>query len=661
MAEIFRGRALAAGGFEKPVAIKRILPHLCQDQRFVELLIAEAKVLSMLRHRNIVQIFDVGLGDDGQYFLVMEFVSGLDLGRVQSALETKRRILPVDLALHIGAEVCEALHHAHAAKDPEGKLMKLVHRDISPSNVLLSRAGEVKLTDFGIAKRAEEVTGHGTVRGKFAYISPEQARNEHVDPRSDVFSLGIVLFELLTGRRLFSQLADLEALRAVRESRIPRPRELDGNLPKAVDDLLGKALARDPDRRFVTAGEFGLALRSLRYSLETSSGDPSAELARVVASAENPSNTIPPGGFEPGEATVIRIRTAAAFSMNDARVAFSNARQVIHRFEEEEETRLSKLGPATLRELRAGRDDSGAMPVPAPAAELALAPGVARAGDRKSSITGDEPTALAGPMHEAALAEEMDEETIARPSPLRVAPVTLKRVPPPTGPSGTPAPQLGARSASVPGGSRAGPGPIVAPVPLGPMPDAAGWEAPSYSGNSYSAPAPEPFAPRPRTVASTSNPVGSPGEALGGSTLTGPGVMGPAPQPGNGPMGPGALAATAGAYPAYSPAGGPPGPEGPGALSGPGPGPAGLGPGPGGFPAPRPGGFPTMRGNGFEYPPGSQAEPRDASTLASERWRTAALVLGAIAMAVLAFAVTRSCLHQEPRRAPPAATTTTPR
>src|SRR5262249_14944079 len=204
MAEIFRGKAVAAGGFEKPVAIKRILPHLSQDKRFVELLIAEAKVLSLLKHRNIVQIFDVGLGDDRQYFLVMEFVDGKDLGAVQRALEARRRRLAFDLVLHIGAEMCEALEHAHTARAPGGNPVSLVHRDVSPSNVLLSRAGEVKLTDFGIAKRAEQETQSGAVRGKFAYISPEQARNEPLDPRSDVFSVAILLWELICNRRLFS-------------------------------------------------------------------------------------------------------------------------------------------------------------------------------------------------------------------------------------------------------------------------------------------------------------------------------------------------------------------------------------------------------------------------------------------------------------------------
>src|SRR5689334_14437275 len=286
MAEIFRGKAVAAGGFEKPVAIKRILPHLSQDKRFVELLIAEAKVLSLLKHRNIVQIFDVGLGDDGQYFLVMEFVDGKDLGAIQRGLETMRRRIPFDLVLHMGAEICEALEHAHSARAPDGKSMSLVHRDVSPSNVLLSRAGEVKLTDFGIAKRAEsESTGHGAVRGKFAYISPEQARNEHLDPRSDVFSVGILLWELVTNRRLFSGLGDIEALRAVREGQVPRPREIDRELSPEIDQLLMQALSRDAKQR-PTAGQFGQKLRALRYSLEVTVGDPASELAKIIDTAD---------------------------------------------------------------------------------------------------------------------------------------------------------------------------------------------------------------------------------------------------------------------------------------------------------------------------------------------------------------------------------------
>ena len=370
MAEIFRGKAVAAGGFEKPVAIKRILPHLSQDRRFVELLIAEAKVLSLLKHRNIVQIFDVGLGDDGQYFLVMEFVDGKDVGSVQRALEAQRRKMPFDLVLHIGAEICEALEHAVMSRGPDGKPMSLVHRDVSPSNVLLSRAGEVKLTDFGIAKRAEQDATHGgAVRGKFAYISPEQARNEHLDPRSDVFSVGILLWELLCGRRLFSQLGDLEALRAVREPRIQRPSEIDRTLPIVIDEIVMTALARDKQRRFPSAGALGAKLRSLRYSLDSTVGDPATELAKIIDSTEqveresSPPTTLSKhravNEFDASEATVIRIHTADAFSARDNEASVIAAREVIDRFEDEE-TRLAQLSGDQMRQLRAAapRDSS---------------------------------------------------------------------------------------------------------------------------------------------------------------------------------------------------------------------------------------------------------------------------------------------------------------
>jgi serine/threonine-protein kinase len=369
MAEIFRGKAVAAGGFEKPVAIKRILPHLSSDTRFVELLIAEAKVLSLLKHRNIVQIFDVGLGDDSQYFLVMEFVDGKDLGAIQRALESMRRRVPFDLALHIGAEICEALEHAHVARAPDGKLMSLVHRDVSPSNVLLSRAGEVKLTDFGIAKRAEaEVTRGAAVRGKFAYISPEQARNEQIDPRGDVFSVGILMWELLCNRRLFSGLDDLAALRAVREAKIQRPTEVDPRLPPEIDAIVMTALAKDKKARYPSAGAFGQKLRSLRYSLEVTVGDPSTELAKLVESTEEveresekkiearPSKRF---DFEASESTVIRIRTADAFNARDSDASIFRARQVIDRFEEEE-TRLAQLTGEQMRILRS-RDSNEEM------------------------------------------------------------------------------------------------------------------------------------------------------------------------------------------------------------------------------------------------------------------------------------------------------------
>ncbi|HEY4238782.1 MAG TPA: protein kinase [Kofleriaceae bacterium] len=368
MAEIFRGKAVAAGGFEKPVAIKRILPHLSQDKRFVELLIAEAKVLSLLKHRNIVQIFDVGLGDDGQYFLVMEYVDGKDLGGIQRALEARgKKRVPLDLALHVGAEICEALEHAHSARAPDGKAMNLVHRDVSPSNVMLSRAGEIKLTDFGIAKRAEgEQTGHGAVRGKFAYISPEQARNEHLEPRSDVFSVGILLWELIANRRLFSTLGDLEALRAVREASVPRLAETDPRIGKDLDALVMSALAKDVRKR-PTAGQLGAALRGARYGMEMTVGDPAAELAKIVEATDEPVKPSAPKIEVEAEATVIHVRTADVFQARggDA-AAMSRARAVIERFEDEE-TRQAQLSSDQMQFLR-GRlqQETSAVALPPP-------------------------------------------------------------------------------------------------------------------------------------------------------------------------------------------------------------------------------------------------------------------------------------------------------
>jgi serine/threonine-protein kinase len=604
MAEIFRGKAVAAGGFEKPVAIKRILPHLSQDPRFVELLIAEAKVLSVLRHRNIVQIFDVGLGDDGQYFLVMEFVDGKDLGVVQRALEAQRRRLPFDLALHIGADICEALEHAHAARGPDGKPMMLVHRDVSPSNVLVSRAGEVKLTDFGIAKRAEEVTGHGAVRGKFAYISPEQARNEHLDSRSDVFSVALIVWELVTGQRLFSGLGDLEALRAVRDANVPPPSQVDPSLPAAVDQLLLKALARDPARRFASAAEFGAKLRSLRYSLDETTGDPATELAKIIDGAE-PARPTPSRGFENdvSEATVIRIHTADAFSLRDADGAgLLKAREVIDRFDEAE-TRMSKLTAEQLDQLRSAsprdgigpraRRDSGDLTTTRP---RSTAMRRAFAELDEATVTTPPPMMIGAP-DAAQLEDETRLVTRKTPIPERVRPPVTAPADPSRrarpGPTTPQRPQARAAPTSVPPPTppmAAGPPPMPPQLPMSPPPMPP--QLPSRG-----APLPPPARSRPGTA--SPGPLAVDGYPAPHDRPPPP----PASWPGGPPLHPRAASPTL-----------------PDAFDRP-------------MPAPGPG-RPLVAGFGARGPR-----------------RVGLLVAGALIMAGLAFAVTRACLGHPANRA----------
>ena len=331
MAEVFRGRATAVGGFEKPVAIKKILPHLSQDNRFVALLIAEAKLLAHLRQRNIVQIYDVGLGEDGGYFLVMEYVDGHDVGAMFERMEKKRERFPLDLALHIGSEVCEALEHAHKATDGEGKELSLVHRDVSPSNIMLSNSGEVKLTDFGIAKKVDHQSAVQNIAGKFAYMSPEQASGKPVGPGSDIYSLAVVIWEMLLGRRLYSGIPELEALKLVREARVQRPREIDPSFSRELEAILMKALAPDPKQRFASASLFGAALRDYRYSAATA-GDPTREIQALLKRYFG----LEKAGDKPkGEVSkVLKIQTVAGFDPPGTPEASSSpARRIFDNFD----------------------------------------------------------------------------------------------------------------------------------------------------------------------------------------------------------------------------------------------------------------------------------------------------------------------------------------
>ena len=258
MAEIFLARAVGPEGFSKDVVIKVVRSFLATDPQFVQMFIAEARLASRLNHANVVQIFDFGKHDD-TYYLAMEYVRGASLWDLRQRCRQEGVPFPATLAAELGAQVARGLHYAHTLSD-RGQKMGVVHRDVTPHNVLLSFDGAVKLTDFGIAKAQTTHTAPGMLKGKFAYMSPEQARGEAVDARTDIFALGIVLWELLTGGRLFDGDSELAVLRAVEQSVIAPPSRLNPDVPQDLSDIVMKALARPLPERFQSAFELERAL-----------------------------------------------------------------------------------------------------------------------------------------------------------------------------------------------------------------------------------------------------------------------------------------------------------------------------------------------------------------------------------------------------------------
>ncbi|MBI4237860.1 MAG: serine/threonine protein kinase [Deltaproteobacteria bacterium] len=255
MATVYRGKYIGPEGFARDVAIKRIRPEWACDHDFITMLIDEARVLTQLQHQNIVPVYELG-ADAGVYFIVMEYVAGFDLRTLLTLLREDQVRLPERFAYAMTMEVLQGLAFAHTQVDAMGQPLGLVHRDISPQNILISLQGEVKIADFGIAKgshRSLETAG-AQVKGKYAYMAPEQARGERVDRRADVFSTGVVLYELLTGQTLFSGPNDLAVLERVREARLPRGWEAD--IHPTIRSLLRRALANALPQRFPTAASF---------------------------------------------------------------------------------------------------------------------------------------------------------------------------------------------------------------------------------------------------------------------------------------------------------------------------------------------------------------------------------------------------------------------
>jgi len=266
MAEVFRAESEGLQGFRKQVAIKRVLPHLSSKKKFISMFLDEARLSAQLSHSNCVQVFDIGVGDNA-FFIVMEFVDGANLKAISEHLKKHRRDFPVEAAVHISLELCKGLAYAHELTDNNGVPLHIVHRDMSPPNVLITKNGEVKIVDFGLAKANSQLekSEPGIIKGKFSYLSPEAAVGQEVDARTDVFAVGIILWELLSGQRLFLGETDFQTVKKVQSASVPPISAINKRVPQELERIIAKALARDPAQRYGTARGLGMELSKFMF------------------------------------------------------------------------------------------------------------------------------------------------------------------------------------------------------------------------------------------------------------------------------------------------------------------------------------------------------------------------------------------------------------
>ncbi|MGZ3407887.1 MAG: serine/threonine protein kinase, partial [Polyangia bacterium] len=263
MAELFLARATGIQGFEKLVVVKRILPEMARDTEYVEMFLEEARLAAGLHHSNIVQVYDIG-EDELTPFFAMEYLQGEDVRTICRAAELRGERVPVEHALAIAIGVAAGLHHAHEQRDSDGRPLGIVHRDVTPHNVAVTFDGGVKLLDFGVAKtkKRTSATRHGTLKGKLGYMSPEQCRGDELDRRSDVFAVAILLWELLTGRRLYGGRSDFGVMKSIVETDAPRPSLVWHDCPPELEAIVMRGLRREREARQQTAEELQLALEA---------------------------------------------------------------------------------------------------------------------------------------------------------------------------------------------------------------------------------------------------------------------------------------------------------------------------------------------------------------------------------------------------------------
>ncbi len=281
MAEIWLARVSGAAGFEKLVVVKRLLSQLSINPDYVEMFLDEARINARLSHGNVVQVLELGQVE-GRYFMSMEYVAGLTVAQMGKRATQRIGAVPQDVACGVVVQACAGLHHAHERTQPDGTPLNIIHRDVSPQNLILSFEGQVKVVDFGIAKAEGRIaqTRAGLVKGKSAYMSPEQCLGLPLDRRSDVFALGIVLWELCTSRRLFKRPQPYLTFAAITREDVPPPRALNRSVSPQVETVILKALARKAEQRYASAGDLQEALE--QAMAQTSLRANAADLARFV-------------------------------------------------------------------------------------------------------------------------------------------------------------------------------------------------------------------------------------------------------------------------------------------------------------------------------------------------------------------------------------------
>ena len=284
MAQLYRAKIIGVEGFEKFIAIKQILPHLAHEEELITSFIDEAKLAALLNHQNVVQIYDFG-SMENSYFITMEYLFGRDLRAVNAKAREKGSPVSLENALYLISKVCAGLDYAHKLKDFQGKSLYIIHRDISPQNIFLTYEGDVKIVDFGIAKAASQstITQVGMIKGKVAYMSPEQAAGKVIDHRSDIFATGILLYELIAGGRMFKGDDTLQILSKVREGEFTPLGTLKGGLPEKLYDITAKALAKDPEDRYQSCADMQADIEECIFRLNLRpSGRSMAEYLKIL-------------------------------------------------------------------------------------------------------------------------------------------------------------------------------------------------------------------------------------------------------------------------------------------------------------------------------------------------------------------------------------------